>query len=88
MKTKHVWITQYALSRGIEEYQCIAVNESGDAMVPGLYAGYTRFVRAVHIHFSLADAQKRTEELRVAKVKNLRNQADRLESKQIKVVQR
>jgi len=89
MKTKHVWITQYALTRGIEEYQSVEVDGSGNASVPdGNTSWGNRFVRAVHVHFSLADAQKRAEKMRRAKIDLLNRQTTKLIHLQIKVVQR
>jgi ABC-type phosphate transport system auxiliary subunit len=84
-KTRHVWITKHALTDGIIE--CDAeVDEDGDAWVQVEGHTYRQLIRRSEVSYSLAAAQKRAEEKRVARVNNLRAHADRLESKQIKVV--
>jgi penicillin V acylase-like amidase (Ntn superfamily) len=87
MKTK-AWITQYALTDGIEEYQSVEVDEFGDAWIPNGNTSRTRFVRAVHVHLTLDSAMTRAEKMRNAKYDSLRRQAERITELHIRVVQR
>lgn len=92
MTRRHVWITKYALTSGIQEYLSAEVDGEGNAWIrsvgPTGYSGFSMLVRPMDAHFSLADAMKRAEEMRRKKIASLTKQAKALETKSIKVVQK
>lgn len=72
-----VWITRYALTKGIIEIDAEIVDDK--------YASVGRLFTQ-HFARSSEDALKVAEEMRLAKVKRLRKQADRLAKLKVQIV--
>lgn len=76
-----VWITKYALTRGIGEHD-VELDEDGNARLCVLGVNY--FFRAADVHRSHESARRRALDMRDSKIKSLKRQIARLSSLEFK----
>ena len=77
-----VWITKYALTRGIIESEIISQDPIWSVFKNNI-SMYTREVKK-YCHASLKDAKLRAEEMRQKKIASLKNQIEKLERMRFK----
>lgn len=78
-----VWITKYALSRGIIEADG-ALLSGGDAYVKFPGSNYEHYLRAIDVHPSQELAARRAGQMRDAKITSLQRQIRKLRGMEFK----
>lgn len=75
------WITSHALTRGIIDVDAVVVRDDESSRMISYRRGsaYTVYVYGKDWHRTREAAVKRAEEMRLAKIKSLRRQIEKLE---------
>ena len=87
MPPTHVFVTRYALTKGIVKAKVERFHESSVSVAwPGGYNGEAFFGEAHYLR-TLEEAQTRAEAMRVKKIASLQKQIKKLEKLKIKVME-
>ena len=73
-----VWVTKYALSKGITEYECRPKSTDSTRVYPVEFS-WTGFTIGRDAHTTKKEALQEAEKMRVKKILSLRRQIEKLE---------
>lgn len=79
-KPVKVYITKYALTKGIEEEEhCIKKSNTLNEYYVSILNGYKLYIIGIDAFLTLEEAQSKAEQMRLKKIASLKKQIDKLE---------